>query len=181
MSSAAMPITTGFVPIVGPGASTLVLGSLPSRKSLERQQYYGHPRNAFWHIMGDLFGAAPTLPYDERKNILIRNRIAVWDVLAASVRPGSLDASIDPATARANDFRAFLIEYPEVRRVCFNGRAAESLFRRLVAPTLEKGSNTLVLHTLPSTSPAYAAMRYEEKLARWQYIKAGSKTTGDNK
>ena len=174
-------ITTGFAPIAGPGARVLVLGSLPSRKSLELQQYYGHSRNAFWPIMGELFGAGPALAYEERRHILIRNGIAVWDVLAASVRPGSLDASIDPQTARANDFAGFFSDYPRVRLVCFNGRAAESLFRRLVAPSLKNGSNRRQLHTLPSTSPAHAAMRYEEKLARWQIVRTGRPTKGDDR
>ena len=102
MDAAAIPITTGFAPIVAPDASVLVLGSLPSRKSLAQRQYYGHPQNAFWRIMGDLFGAGPTQAYDARKEILMHNGIAVWDVLAASIRPGSLDASIDADTARAN-------------------------------------------------------------------------------
>jgi len=181
MNSEARSITTGFAPIAGPGATVLILGSLPSRKSLERHQYYGHPQNAFWRIMNELFGAAASLPYEKRKHILIRNGIAVWDVLAASVRPGSLDASIERGTARANNFRAFFADHPGLQLVCFNGRAAETLFRRLVAPTLEKGSNTPVFQTLPSTSPAHAAMRYEAKLERWRIVKSGRDTTGEQK
>lgn len=181
LSAKTMPITTGFAPIAGPGATVLVLGTLPSRRSLERQQYYGHPQNVFWRIVQDLFGAAVTLPYDERKEALIRHGVAVWDVLAASVRPGSLDASIDLNTARPNDFSTFFAHQSDLRLVCFNGRAAESLFRRLVAPALEKGSNIPEFHTLPSTSPAHAAMRYEDKLARWRIIKTGTNVRGDSK
>jgi hypoxanthine-DNA glycosylase len=172
----AEPMTNGFAPIAGANACVLVLGTLPSRKSLEQQQYYGHPQNAFWRIMDELFGAGPAISYEERKATLIRNGIAVWDVLAASIRPGSMDSSIDAETARPNDIQAFFVSQPALRLVCFNGKAAASLFRRLVAPTLETGSNKLTFHTLPSTSPAHAAMRFEDKLARWRIIQTGTQT-----
>lgn len=163
--------TSGFPPIIGDDARVLVLGSLPSVRSLQKMQYYGHPRNAFWKIMGELFGADPDLPYEERTGRLVDNRVAIWDVLAASVRPGSMDSNIDESTARPNDFNSLFRGQPAIRLVCFNGGAAARLYRRLVAPRLEKGSNTWQFETLPSTSPAHASKTFEEKLARWRIVR----------
>jgi hypoxanthine-DNA glycosylase len=172
--------TSGFPPVVGAQARVLILGTLPSRRSLELSQYYGHPRNAFWRIMGVLFGAGPEVPYAERTRRVAAAGVAIWDVLAASVRPGSMDAAIDLATASANDIEGFLGSHPYIRLVCFNGRTAESLFRRLVAPNLEKGSNVPRYETLPSTSPAFAAMSFEEKLERWKVILAETNKKGES-
>jgi hypoxanthine-DNA glycosylase len=163
-------ITSGFEAIAGGSARLLILGTLPSRKSLEAGEYYGHPRNAFWPIMASLFGSSTSLSYEARKAALIQNDVAVWDVLAASVRPGSLDASIDTASARANDFNGFFDLHPDIIALCFNGKSAATLFHRLVAPHLEKSSNSLEFHVLPSTSPAHAAMSYQQKLRRWRII-----------
>jgi len=105
-----------------------VLGTLPNQQSLLKQQYYGHPQNAFWRIMGELFGAGLDLPYLERTRILVNNGIAVWDVLASSVRPGSMDSAIDCSTAQVNNFEALLNDQRELRMICFNGHAAARLF-----------------------------------------------------
>jgi len=171
-----MSETTGFSPIAGPGARVLVLGSLPSVKSVEKQQYYGHPQNAFWRVMGALFGAGLEIPYARRAAMLVKNRVAVWDVLAASIRPGSMDSAIDQATARPNDFNRFYGEQPDIRLVCFNGQAAARLYGKLVAPALEKGSNTPDYQTLPSTSPAYASMSFADKLERWRVVRTAVDT-----
>jgi len=164
-------VTAGFPPLIGARPRVLILGSLPSVRSLERHEYYGHPRNAFWPIMGELFGAFPEMPYCERTRIVTGEGLAIWDVLAASVRPGSQDSAIDVATATANDIAGLLRERPGISLVCFNGRTAEKLFRRLVAPHLESGSNTPQFRPLPSTSPAHASMRFEAKLARWHLVR----------
>lgn len=163
-----MTATSGFPPLTGPGVRALILGTLPSRRSIIEGQYYGHPRNAFWPIMGRLLGAGRELPYAERTERLVAAGVAVWDVLAASIRPGSMDADIDIATARANDFESFFRAHPQIRLVCFNGRKAEALFRRMVVPRLETRFNSLRYETLPSTSPAYAAIGFEDKVNRWQ-------------
>ena len=160
--------TAGFPPLIGTNARVLVLGTLPSLKSLELNQYYGHPQNAFWRIMGVLFGAGRDLPYIDRVRALTDHGIAVWDVLASSVRPGSMDAAIERATSVPNNFARLYNEQPGISRVCFNGKSAADLYRRLVAPTLENTSNTRQYQTLPSTSPAYASMSFEEKLDRWR-------------
>ena len=157
---------TGFPPIAAANARILILGSMPGQRSLAEQQYYAHPQNAFWRIMAELVAATGT--YEQRCHALIANRIALWDVLLSSERPGSMDADIKVDTATPNDFSAFLETHPDVSRVCFNGRKAEQLFRRLVVGTL--GDKRLELSGLPSTSPAHAAMAFEKKLEIWRSI-----------
>jgi TDG/mug DNA glycosylase family protein len=171
-------LTHGFPPIAGTDARVLVLGSLPSRKSLETNQYYGHPQNAFWRIMGELFGAGREQPYEERIAILVTNRVAVWDVLKASVRPGSMDADIDLGAAVPNDFAAFLNQHPALELVCFNGKTAEKMFERLVAPVIENRSNRLQYMAMPSTSPAFASMSFEQKLDQWRVVRNVTEGTG---
>ena len=165
-----------FPPIASPDSEVLILGSLPGRKSLEMQQYYAHPQNAFWKLIAHIYGVAPSLPYKQRVEILTANRIALWDVLAAAERPGSLDSSIVHATARTNDFSAFYRTHPLIRRVYFNGRKAEELYGRFVLPGLSapgwstKGAG-IRYECMPSTSPAHAGMTFAEKLAKWKKIK----------
>jgi hypoxanthine-DNA glycosylase len=162
--------TNGFQPIVGPVASTLILGTLPSQQSLLKHQYYGHPRNAFWPIMGELFGAGLDLAYTERAELLTSKGVAVWDVLRCGSRPGSMDAAIDEATAIPNDFASLYAEHPELRLICFNGQAANRLFRKLVSPDIQSSLSAVKFVTMPSTSPAYAAMGFAEKLERWTLV-----------
>jgi len=153
-------------------AETLVLGSLPGQRSLALQQYYAHPQNAFWKLIAAIFGAEGDLPYARRVQLLTSNRIALWDVLAAAERPGSLDSSIVHASARANDFAWFFRRHPRVTRVFFNGRKAEQMFRRFVLPGLGAEFAHLRYECLPSTSPAHAGMSFRKKLQRWRRIRA---------
>lgn len=140
----------------------LVLGSLPGERSIAEQQYYAHPQNAFWRIMDELIGASGDYP--ERCATLVDHHIALWDVLAASVRPGSMDADIELGSAQVNDFEGFFSAHPDVCRVCFNGRKAAQMFARF-AGSLAGGRELIVL---PSTSPAFAAMCFDDKLAHWR-------------
>jgi len=158
---------TGFPPIANTHARILILGSLPGQVSLQQQQYYAHPHNAFWKIMGRLFGAGPELAYAERAQRLMQNEIALWDVCAAAQRPGSLDAAIVQASVVPNDFAAFIESHPHIVLICFNGGKAADLYRRLVLPGLPDTFCATHTETLPSTSPAHAAMSFEDKLARW--------------
>jgi hypoxanthine-DNA glycosylase len=155
--------SAGFPPIAGTDAKILILGSLPGQRSLELAQYYAHRQNAFWRIMAELFGVEGD--YASRCHQLMAQRIAVWDVLASSVRPGSMDADIRLDTAEVNDFARFLSDHVQIERICFNGRKAEQLFRKLVVPALAGNLPDLV--SLPSTSPAYAALSFDNKLEIW--------------
>jgi hypoxanthine-DNA glycosylase len=161
----------GFPPIARRDAHTLILGSLPGQRSLQMQQYYAHPHNAFWKLVGAIFGMDGALPYARRVQTLRTHGIAVWDVLAAAERPGSLDSSIVHASAQANDFAKFFRAHPRVRRVFFNGRKAEEMYRRLVLPRLGEEFSRIRYQGLPSTSPAHAGMTFAKKLDRWSRIK----------
>jgi TDG/mug DNA glycosylase family protein len=156
-------------------AEILILGSLPGRKSLEMQQYYAHPQNAFWKIIARIHGAEWPLPYTHRVRLLTANYIALWDVLAAAERPGSLDSSIVHHSARANDFAAFFHAHSRISRVYFNGRKAEALYRRFVLPGLSGEFAAMHYSSLPSTSPAHAGMTFSKKLEKWKTIKGANR------
>jgi len=164
---ARVPLSVGFPPIADTRARALVLGSLPGVKSLEKREYYAQPHNAFWRIMGELFGAAPALEYAERLVRLRAHGIAVWDVLAAGEREGSLDSSIVRESIVVNDFGGFFSQHRDVRLICFNGNTAAGLFRRRVVPDLAADAAAIEQRALPSTSPAHASLRFERKLERW--------------
>ncbi len=161
-----MPRVYSFEPIEDSASTVLILGSMPGTVSLATGQYYAHPRNAFWTIMGELLGADPCLPYTDRKNILRSSGIALWDVLASCVRKGSLDSDIRADSVVPNDLNSFLIWHPDITRIYFNGAKAEQCFLKYVHPSL--GSTALTYRRLPSTSPANAGMSYKEKLVAWQ-------------
>jgi TDG/mug DNA glycosylase family protein len=158
-----------FPPVSAPDATLLILGSMPGAASLQAGEYYAHPRNGFWPIMGTLCGAGRELPYAERLPRLSAAGVALWDVLQSCVREGSLDTAIDDKTSVANDFEAFFRAHPQVRRVFFNGAKAEQCFRRQVLgkQVIPAG---LMFARLPSTSPAHAGMSVERKLGEWRVI-----------
>lgn len=168
-----MDLSHGFPPVADPAARVLVLGSLPGQASLTAQEYYANKHNAFWRIMGDLVGAGPELPYAQRLERLRSAGIALWDVIAAGERAGSLDANIVKDSVCVNDFLAFFAVNRGIRRVFFNGGVAEATFRRYVLPALH--GVDLQLIRLPSTSPAHAASSYADKLAAWSVIVAPAK------
>ena len=193
-----MPETlTGLAPVIAPGARPLILGSMPGAASLRRGEYYAHPRNAFWPIMerlfahdagpGDVSPGATRLDYEARVAVLLEARVAVWDVLRAAERPGSLDADISSPVA--NDIAAFFARHPAVRTVFFNGTKARALWARHVAPALPAGLEArevvsallagldLRLVTLPSTSPANAALTFADKLAAWHVVREAASRT----
>ena len=163
-----MSLSHGFPPVAAPDARVLILGSMPGQASLQAGQYYAHQRNAFWRIMGDLLGAGPALPYAQRLEKLTAAGIALWDVIAACERAGSLDADIVGSSVAANDFAAFFAVHRNIAHVFFNGAAAETAFRRHALPGLS--ASHLLLTRLPSTSPAHAARSYADKLAAWSAI-----------
>jgi len=175
MGDVAQNQDTGFPYSAASDARVLLLGSMPSRKSLLEQQYYAHPRNAFWPIMGELFGFDSTLPYDRRLHCLRESGIALWDVAHQCVRPGSLDANM--RDVQVNDFRLFFALPPRIHAVFFNGRMAESLYRKLALPQLDGPHHSLPLCCLPSTSPAHATRSFAEKLAAWQAVKQALETS----
>jgi hypoxanthine-DNA glycosylase len=166
MTEQAILIEEGFKPILGREPRVLVLGTMPSVQSLKTQQYYGHPRNAFWWIMSELCGFDFTLPYNERVACLLTKNIAVWDVIASCHRPGSLDSKIDQSTVTPNYLPALLKKYSSLKLIVFNGQAAEKLFKKFIGNDSWQGDKIV----LPSTSPANAVFSKEQKLAQWAQI-----------
>lgn len=144
---------------------------MPSVTSLEKQQYYGHPRNVFWRIMAALFNEDKPLNYQQGQQLLQLEGIAIWDVLKSCERQGSLDADINKNSIKINNFIAFFETFTQLRFVFFNGGTAELLYKRNVYPLLPVKYRTLKYAKLPSTSPAYASMCYKDKLAAWAALK----------
>ncbi len=162
-----MTAVVAFAPIVGRRPRVLVLGSLPGVASLQANQYYAHPRNAFWTIIAELTGTSVHASYAERCRAAKRLGLAIWDVLAAAVRPGSLDAAIVPATAKPNDFAAFLERRPSIELIAFNGATAATLYVRQVLPRLPERARRIERVRLPSTSPAHAGLSLQRKCRSW--------------
>lgn len=160
-----MPRVTSFPPAHGPAPRALVLGSMPGVASLAAGQYYAHPRNAFWPLMEALFGVPAVLPYPARVDALLARGVALWDVLAACEREGSLDADIAPGSIVVNPIAAWLEANPSVRVIGLNGGAAARVFDRHVSVGVVR-----VLR-LPSTSPAYARP-FTEKQRAWAALAA---------
>jgi hypoxanthine-DNA glycosylase len=145
---------------------------MPGQVSLDQTQYYAHPHNSFWYIMGCLFGASVEKPYPQRLSILQQHHIALWDVVHRCRRQGSLDSAIENASVEANDLQGMLQQCPDIRYVFFNGQMAAALFRRKIIPTLSPSLATrLRYQTLPSTSPAHASVSKEKKLEQWHSVK----------
>jgi hypoxanthine-DNA glycosylase len=134
--------------------------------SLKAHQYYAYPHNAFWRIMGELFGAGPSRPYQERLAALDNAGVALWDSLRACTRPGSLDSAI--RDEEANDFATLFAAFPRITHVFFNGAKSEAVFRRHVLPTLADPRHIFI--RLPSTSPAHAGMTLDKKVERWRAV-----------
>jgi double-stranded uracil-DNA glycosylase len=152
----------GLLPVTGPAPVVLILGSFPSVLSLVRGEYYGNPRNRFWAVMEELFPVPATLPYSERCLRLTQEGIALWDVVASCSRPGSADSRIrDPVP---NDIAGFVRAHPPVRLVAMNGSTAGRLYHRLAEVP------GIASVTLPSTSPANAAVAFAEKVRRWEVL-----------
>ena len=166
-----MTLLTGFDAVIKDNCRVLILGSMPGMASLQKQQYYAHPRNAFWPIVSELFALDENKPYEEKCSLLNTRGVAVWDVLKACRRVGSLDSNIESISENANDFENLFVEYKTIRAVFFNGGAAEKLYKKHVLGLANDKYNDLIYHRLPSSSPAYAAMSFDEKLKQWQKIK----------
>jgi len=160
-----------FPPQVGAGCRVLVLGSVPSVRSLELRQSYAHPHNLFWPFMGLLYGAGPELAYADRIARLQAAGVGIWDVLEQCERAGSLDSRIVAASEVPNDIPRLLADYPTIAAIALNGAKAQQVFARRIAPAIAAERRAgLALLALPSTSPANASIARAVKLARWNEI-----------
>lgn len=167
-----MKTISGFLPTSTVGPRVLILGSMPSIASLERRQYYAHPRNVFWRIMAELFDFDVNISYENRLKKIDAEGIALWDVLKNCQRPSSLDADIVASSEAPNDFSDFLAQRSSMRKIYFNGAKAEALFTRHVSRQFVSQLSDIQLRRLPSTSPAHASMGYTQKLSCWRAIVA---------
>ena len=163
-----MKLSQGFAPVARLDARFLILGSMPGVASLDAAQYYAFPQNAFWRIMAELFSINPQLDYQSRLEKLKARHLALWDVIGTCHRLGSLDSAISNDGMVTNDFNSFLKQHNQITHIYFNGQKAASLFKKKVSPGLVGDYEYCVL---PSTSPAYAAKSFSEKLAAWSVLR----------
>ena len=151
-----------FAPVVDARTRLLILGSLPGDASLKAAQYYAHPQNAFWRLIGGVVGRdLAALPYDDRLVALKAAHIGLWDVIAGAERQGSLDGAI--RNAEAADLRRLIAGLPDLQAVAFNGKTAARIGRRSL------GETPLTLIDLPSSSPAFT-LSFAEKTEAWAVL-----------
>ena len=155
-----------FDPVVDAGTRLLILGSLPGEKSLAHSQYYAHPQNKFWRLLGEVLGVDLTSqPYEARLSSLLAHGVGLWDVVAQAQRMGSLDSNI--RVRDDNDLVALAVSLPRLQTIAFNGGTAAKLGSRLLAPV----ANRMALIALPSSSPAHAARSFAQKAEAWSALK----------
>lgn len=158
----------GFKPVVSKSSRILILGSMPSVESLRKDEYYANPRNQFWRILYTLFaleeGEDPNTPYSEKVNFVLHHQLALWDVIEACEREGSLDTAIK--SPRPNQFAHLFSLYPNIRYVAFNGKKSFEVYQRQVGLGLKE---ELTYRVLPSTSPANT-LAWEQKLKEWTIL-----------
>lgn len=164
--TAADPLLASFPPVVATDTRTLILGSLPGAASLAAAQYYGHPRNGFWKLVGNAIGAELVgLAYEARLAALLVHHIGLWDVIATAKRSGSLDSEIREPTQ--NDLLALIDSLPELNTIAFNGGTAAKIGLK----ALGARANDYRILLLPSSSPAHASVSVEQKLSSWRQLK----------
>lgn len=158
-----------LLPIVDSSTRVLIVGSMPGKQSLEKQQYYGNPRNHFWPIMGELLQIAIPNDYTERIALLKNNAIGLWDTIATCEREGSLDAAI--RNEKPNDFQTLFEQYPNIQLVLFNGAKAFEVFKKHIGLELLEGR---AYKKMPSTSPIPGKniKTFTEKLEDWRIVQS---------
>lgn len=151
-------------------ARVLILGSMPGIASLTQQQYYAHPRNQFWSMLAAL--ADQPLPDDftARYHLAKNAGIAIWDVLSDCERQGSLDSAIVRHSPRPNALEALIAQLPQLAAIALNGKTAARYYRQYFgdAPCFQRIPSLI----LPSTSPAHAALSFDDKLTQWQQLRS---------
>ena len=149
-------------PVFDKDSRVLILGSFPSVKSREEGFFYGHPQNRFWKVTAGVFGEKVPQTVEEKKAFLLRNHIALWDVIGSCDIDGSSDASIRNATV--NDI-SLILKTAQIKAVFLNGKKAFSLYQKYMYPEVKREGICL-----PSTSPANAMWSAEKLAAEWQQI-----------
>lgn len=152
-----------FPPIVNQQTRLLMLGTMPGKESLRRQEYYGHPRNQFWKLLFTMYNEPFMSDYRNRVAFCLEKGIGIWDVLQSCEGEGSLDSNIEEE--EANDFVLFFQEYPYIEYVCFTSQKAEHFYKKYVG---FDSSHRFII--LPSPSPANARMSFSEKAVEWRKV-----------
>lgn len=152
-----------IAPIYDKHSTILILGSFPSVKSREKGFFYGHKQNRFWKVVSRVFEEEEPKTIEEKKALLLRNHIAVWDVIAGCDIEGSSDSTIK--NVRPNDLSTIL-DNAQIKAIYVNGKTAEKYYKKYI----EKSINRKAV-CLPSTSPANAAWSIEKLLDTWRCIK----------
>lgn len=155
-----------FKPSIDNESKILILGSMPGVKSLEEQQYYAHPKNRFWKVMGTICNE-PKLheySYELKLKTLLKNNIALWDTIKSCKREGSLDSDIQ--NEKPNDIRKLLKTYPNIETICLNGNKSYSAFKKYFPVLFEK----YVCYRMPSTSPANVRYSLNILIKEWSKI-----------
>ena len=149
-------------PVFDKESKILILGSFPSVKSREEGFFYGHPQNRFWKVLAEIWKEPVPVSIDEKKSFLLRNHIAVWDVIKSCDIEGSSDSSIKNVVA--NDIGVILLK-ADIKQIYVNGKKAQQLYQKYIYPMLQKEAICL-----PSTSPANAAWSLERLVQEWRKI-----------
>ena len=150
-------------PVFDKDSRVLILGSFPSVRSREEGFFYGHPQNRFWKVTARVFGEEVPQTVDEKKAFLLRNHIALWDVIGSCDIEGSSDASIRNATV--NDI-SHILKTARIKAVFLNGRKAYSLYQKYMYPDVKREGICL-----PSTSPANAMWSVDKLTSEWKQIR----------
>jgi len=157
--------THPFSPFVDKNSKVLILGTFPSIKSFEENFYYAHPRNQFWGLLAGVFDEETPKSLKDKKEFLKRHGIALWDVVQSCKRKNSLDSNLKDI--KPNDIRAFLKEYPKIKKIYFTSKTALKLYERYFKDVdVEYGY-------LDSPSPAYAKKSFKKKLESWKRVLKG--------
>ena len=159
MGKALLHVEHPFDPVWDRESKILILGSFPSVKSREQMFFYGHPRNRFWTVVSTLLGIETPVTTEEKRAMLLNNRIALWDVIASCDIYGSADSSIKNAVP--NDI-GFIIKNSKIERIFTNGATADKLYKKYILP-----ATGIEAMRLPSTSPANAAKSVDELVKEW--------------
>jgi len=156
-------------PVIDVTTKVLIVGSMPGKQSLEKQQYYGNPRNHFWSIIGEILKQEIPVDYSERIALLKENHIGLWDTIESCERKGSLDAAIK--NEKPNDFKTLFIRYPNIKLVLFNGGKAFEVFKKHIGFEVLDGR---AYQKMPSTSPIPGKniKSFDEKLEDWQLMQS---------
>lgn len=148
-----------FPPLYDENSQILILGSFPSVKSREVKFFYGHPQNRFWKVVANVFDEKIPETIEDKKSLILKNHLALWDVISECEITGSSDASIK--NAKANDISKILKD-SSIKKIIVNGKTAERLYIKYIEPVT--GIKAVVM---PSTSPANAAWSLDRLIEAW--------------